>query len=63
MSGIIKKFVQLSIRNLKDSFEFRFFKEILSFKILCENEMFGMILFPFSVVFVQIIIFSFKKIY
>ena len=42
---------------------FVFFEEILRYKILCEHEMFGMILFPFNVVFVQIKIFFFNKIY
>ena len=44
-------------------FEFRFFEELLRIEILCEHGIFGMNLFPFSVIFLQIKILSIKIVF
>ena len=58
MIGIIKKLVQRRIRNKKDFFLFFFFEELLRVKFLREHVTFGMILFTFEGIFVQIKNFS-----
>ena len=60
MSGISKNLVQRRLWNKKDFLNFVFFEELSRFKVLCEHGIFGIILFTFSVIFVQIKIFSIK---
>ena len=49
---------------IKDFFEFRFFFEELSrIEVLCEHWIYGMILFTFTVIFLQIKIFSMKMVF
>ena len=58
----------VSIKNLSsvefkiNFFRISFFKDLSRFKILCEQEIFGLILFTFRVIFVQIKIFSIEKV-
>ena len=63
MSGIIIKLVQCRNRNCKDFFfKFRFiFEELSRFEVLCEHGISGMIIFNFSVIYVQFKIFSIKN--
>ena len=63
MSGIIKKLFQRRIQNYKDFLNFVFFEELSKIEILCEYGIFCMILFTFSVTFLQIKIFSIKIVF
>ena len=58
-SGIIKKPVQAYNSKLKRFFEF-FFKELSRIEVLCEHGVFGINLFTFTVIFLQILIFFIK---
>ena len=58
MSGIIKKLLQCTIQNENFFLSFVFF-ELSRIEVLLEHEIFGMILFTFSVIF-QINIFPIK---
>ena len=56
-----EKLVQQRVRNYNEFLISFFFEELSRFRVSCEHVMFGMILLPFRVFFVQIQIFSLKK--
>ena len=63
MSGIIKKLFQRRTQKQKDFLNFKFFEELSRIEVLCEHGIFGMILFTFTVIFLQIKIFSIKIVF
>ena len=59
MSGINKKLVEFETRKI--ILNFAFFEELSRIEVLCEHVIFDMILFTFSVIFLQIKTIFLKK--